>query len=202
MDLYDVFDIPFKLNYHHTYQDPVPKYHTYFKTENIFGETTKEEIYALSKMYLDLLIRQYKDFNIGNIPTTESTYRLAVELFEDGEIKNKLIYSCSYDNIQDRVTWENKFDDNFDIEGEFFVSIDITAMVITDYDTEEEDDEYIRLRKTITETECIICFENKPNMLYLECLHLCVCNVCDTKGKFYKCPMCRTKIKNQKIRIT
>ena len=74
-------------------------------------------------------------------------------------------------------------------------------MVITDYDTEEEDDEYIRLRKTITETECIICFENKPNMLYIECLHLCVCNVCDTKGKFYKCPMCRTKIKNQKIRI-
>ena len=202
MDLYEVFDIPFKINYHHTYQDPVPKHHTKFITENIFGETTKEEIYALSKMYLDLLIRQYKNFNIANVPTTESTYRLAVELFEDGEIKNKHIYSCSYDNIQDRVTWENKFDDNFDIEGEFFVSIDITAMVITDYDTEEEDDEYIRLRKTITETECIICFENKPNMLYIECLHLCVCNVCDTKGKFYKCPMCRTKIKNQKIRIT
>ena len=39
-------------------------------------------------------------------------------------------------------------------------------------------------------------------MLFTDCLHVCVCNVCDSKGRFNKCPMCRTKIKNQKIRIT
>ena len=56
--------------------------------------------------------------------------------------------------------------------------------------------------KTMLEPECIICYENKSNILYLDCLHVCVCDVCDSKGKFKKCPLCRTKIKNQKIRLT
>ena len=75
-------------------------------------------------------------------------------------------------------------------------------MVIPDYDSNDEDEYNNTIKKTITESECIICFENKPNMLFLDCMHLCVCNGCDSKGKFYKCPMCRTKLKNQKIRIT
>ena len=75
-------------------------------------------------------------------------------------------------------------------------------MVIPDYDSNDEDVYDNIVKKTISEPECIICFENKSNILYLECLHVCVCNVCDSKGRFNKCPLCRIKIKNQKIRIT
>ena len=75
-------------------------------------------------------------------------------------------------------------------------------MVIPDYDSNDEVEDDELARKTILEPECIICFENKSNILYLKCLHVCVCNVCDSKGRFNKCPLCRTKIKNQKIRIT
>ena len=202
MDLYEVFSMPFKLTKFRLFHDPISQIKVEFKTDDIFSETTKEEIFILSKMYLDQLILQYKNYTIENQPTTESSYRLSVGIIEDDELKFKHIYSCVYNNIRDRISWENKYDNNFDIEGNFFVCIDVNAMVITDYDSNDEVEDDKPIKKTITEPECIICFENKSNILYLECLHVCVCNSCDRKGKFNKCPLCRAKVKNQKIRVT
>ena len=201
MDLYEVFSMPFKLTKFNLFHDP-SQIKVKFKTNDIFSETTKEEIFILSKMYLDQLILQYKNYIIEDQPTTESSYRLSVGIIEDDELKFKHIYSCFYNNIRDRISWENKYDDNFDIEGSFFVCIDVNAMVLPDYDSNDEVEDEEPARKTILEPECIICFENKSNILYLKCLHVCVCNVCDSKGRFNKCPLCRTKIKNQKIRLT
>ena len=202
MDLYEVFSMPFKLTKFRLFHDPILQIKVEFKTNDIFSETTKEEIFILSKMYLDQLILQYKNYTIEDQPTTESSYRLSVGIIEDDELKFKHIYSCFYNNIRDRISWENKYDNNFDIEGNFFVCIDVNTMVITDYDSNDEVEDDKPMKKTISEPECIICFENKSNILYLECLHVCVCNVCDSKGKFSKCPLCRTKTKNQKIRLT
>ena len=201
MDLYEVLSMPFKLTKFNLFHNPL-QIKVKFKTNDIFGETTKEEIFILSKMYLDQIILQYKNYIIEDQPTTESSYRLSVGIIEDDELKFKHIYSCFYNNIRDRISWENKYDDNFNIEGSFFVCIDVDAMVIPDYDSNDEVEDHKPARKTILEPECIICFENKSNILYLECLHVCVCNVCDSKGRFNKCPLCRTKIKNQKIRLT
>ena len=205
MDLYEVLN-PFKLVKFNSFHDPL-QIKAKFKTNDIFGETTKEEIFILSKMYLDQLILQYKNYIIEGQPTSESSYKLSVGIIEeDGELKYKHIYSCFYNNIRDRISWENKYDDNFDIEGNFFVCIDVNAMVIPDYDSNDEVEDYENnnkpAKKTILQQECVICFENKSNILYLDCLHVCVCNVCDSKGRFNKCPFCRTKIKNQKIRLT
>ena len=201
MDLYEVFSSPFTLREFNVFHEPIPQIKAEFKTNDIFGETKKEEIFILSKMYFDQLILQYKNYTIEDQQTTESSYRLSVGILEEDKLKFKHIYSCFYNNIEDRISWENKYDDNFNIEGDFFVCIDVNAMVITDYDSNDEVENDKPIKKTITESECIICFENKPNMLFLDCMHLCVCNGCDSKGKFYKCPMCRTKLKNQKIRI-
>ena len=202
MELDEVLSMPFKLVRFNLFHDPL-QVKAKFKTKDIFGETTKEEIFILSKMYLDHIILQYKNYIIEGQSSSESSYRLSVGIIKDDEIKYKHIYSCFYNNVRDRISWENKYDDNFDIEGSFFVCIDVNVMVIPDYssnDDEVEDDK--PARKTMLEPECIICYENKSNMLYLDCFHVCVCNVCDSKGKFKKCPLCRTKIKNQKIRLT
>ena len=202
MELNEVLSMPFKLVRFNLFHDPL-QVKAKFKTNDIFDETTKEEIFILSKMYLDHIILQYKNYIIEGQPSSESSYRLSVGIIKDDEIKYKHIYSCFYNNVRDRISWENKYDDNFDIEGSFFVCIDVNVMVIPDYnsnDDEVEDDK--PARKTILEPECIICYENKSNMLYLDCFHVCVCDVCDSKGKFKKCPLCRTKIKNQKIRLT
>ena len=206
MELYEVLSMPFKLVKFNLFHDPL-QIKAKFKTDDIFGETTKEEIFILSKMYFDQLILQYKNYIIEDQPTQESSYKLSVGIIEDDELKYKHIYSCFYNNVRDRISWENKYNDNFSIEGNFFLCIDVNAMVIPDYDSNDDEYEdyyeYIKpVRKTILEKECVICFENKSNMLYLDCFHVCVCNVCDSKGKFKKCPLCRTKIKNQKIRLT
>ena len=203
MELYEVLSMPFKLTKFNLFHDPL-QIKVKFKTNDIFGETTKEEIFILSKMYLDQIILQYKNYIIEDQPTSESSYRLSVGIIENDELKYKHIYSCFYNNIRDRISWENKYNDNFNIEGSFFVCIDVNAMVIPDYDSNDDDEveDYKPARKTILEQECIICYENKSNILYLDCLHVCVCNVCDSKGKFKKCPLCRTKIKNQKIKLT
>ena len=194
--------MPFKLVKFNLFHDPL-QIKAKFKTDDIFGETTKEEIFILSKMYLDQIILQYKNYIIEDQPTTESSYRLTVGIIENDELKYKHIYSCFYNNIQDRISWENKYNDNFSIEGSFFLCIDVNAMVIPDYDSNDDEvEDYKPARKTILEQECVICFENKSNILYLDCFHVCVCNVCDYKGRFNKCPLCRTKIKNQKIRLT
>ena len=193
--------MPFKLVKFNLFHDPL-QIKAKFKTEEIFGETTKEEIFILSKMYFDQLILEYKNYIIEDQPTQESTYKLSVGMIEDDELKYKHIYSCFYNNVRDRISWENKYNDNFSIEGNFFLCIDVNAYVIPDYSSNDEN-EYIKpIAKTILEKECIVCLENKSNILYLDCLHVCVCNVCDSKGGFNKCPLCRTKIKNQKIRLT
>ena len=204
MELYEVLSMPFKLVKFNLFHDPL-QIKAKFKTDDIIGETTKEEIFILSKMYLDHIILQYKNYIIEDQPATESSYRLSVGIIENDELKYKHIYSCFYNNIRDRISWENKYNDNFNIEGSFFVCIDVNAIVMPDYDSNDdydEDEDNKPVRKTILEQECVICFENKSNILYLDCLHVCVCNVCDSKGKFKKCPLCRTKIKNQKIRLT
>ena len=206
MELYEVLSMPFKLVKFDLLHDP-SEIRARFKTGDIFGETTKEEIFILSKMYFDQLILQYKNYIIEDQLTQESSYKLSVGIIEDDELKYKHIYSCFYNNVRDRISWENKYDDNFNIEGNFFVCIDVNAIVIPDYDSDDLDgdidyEDIKPTRKTILEPECIVCLENKSNMLYLDCLHVCVCNVCDSKGKFKKCPLCRTKIKNQKIRLT
>ena len=196
----DIFASPFKLVSAMDYTDNTGL-KVEFKTDKIQDSTTKEEVYILSVKYLKDIISQYKNFSISGRQMKESSYRLYVGIVEDYELNNKHIYSCAYNNIKDKMGFENKFDDNFDIEGEFYVGITVSTYTWDDYDSNSEDEDEEPMKKAICETECIICFEKTPNILYLECLHKCVCVSCDGKGKFVKCPLCRTRIKNKKIRI-
>ena len=50
MELYEVFSSPFELTDDQTTYDPIPQIRAKFKTKDIFGETTKEEIFIISKM--------------------------------------------------------------------------------------------------------------------------------------------------------
>ena len=147
MDLYEVFSSPFKLIEFNVFHQPIPKMKAKYKTSDIFSETTKEEIFILSKMYFDKLILEYKNYIIDDQQTTESSYVLSVGLIEEDELKFKHIYSCFYNNVEDRISWENKYDDNFNIEGDFFVCINVDAMVIPDYDSNDEDVYYNIVKK-------------------------------------------------------
>lgn len=53
----------------------------------------------------------------------------------------------------------------------------------------EKEEEIEKLEK-----KCSICFENKCNIVFIPCGHLCMCNVCNDKYNQYNlslCPICR-----------
>ena len=201
--LYEIFDSPFKLvnSQSRDYEEPIPSLKFEFKTDDIYDTTTKEIIFNISKRHFDDIVLQYKNYVLNGVSTTESTYSLYVRIFKDDEWELKHIYSIILDHESDRISWENKYDSNMEIEGEFFIGIDVGVYVSpADEDRYDEDYNY-KLKKSIKEDECVICLNNKANILYTECLHFVVCDGCDKKGKFSKCPLCRKKIKNQRIKI-
>ena len=204
--LYEIFDSPFKLvnSQSRDYDEPyIPSLKFEFKTDDILDTTTKEIIFNISKRHFDDLILQYKNYVLNGVPTTESSYGLYVSIFKDDEWEIKHIYSMLLDHESDRITWENKYDSNTEIEGNFFIGINVTVYVSPPTEDLYEDYENYdyKLKKSIKEDDCVICLNNKANILYTECLHFVVCDSCDKKGKFSKCPLCRTKIKNQRIKI-
>ena len=201
MDLYEVFSSPFILYEANSFNGPCKSLKVKFKTKDIEGSTTAEEVFILSKKHFDDIVTQYKNYYFDNVQAKESSYRLYIGMVKDYEFNEYNIYSIDY--IKDKISNTNKYYSNFEVEGNFNIYINVSVRCWEDYNSEAEDSEDDEpTRKTISEPECIICFENKSNILYLECLHVRVCNVCDSKGRFNRCPLCRTKIKNQKIRIT
>ena len=200
--LYEIFDSPFKLvnSQSRDYEEPIPSLKFEFKTDDICDTTTKEIIFNISKRHFDDIVLQYKNYVLNGVLTTESSNGLYVSIFKDDEWEFKHIYSMLLDHESDRISWENKYDSNIEIEGEFFIGINVTVYISPANEDLYEDYNY-KLKKSIKEDECVICLNNKANILYTECLHFVVCDGCDKKGKFSKCPLCRKKIKNQRIKI-
>ena len=200
--LYEIFDSPFKLvnSQSRDYEEPIPSLKFEFKTDDICDTTTKEIIFNISKRHFDDIVLQYKNCVLNGVLTTESSYGLYVSIFKDDEWEFKHIYSMLLDHESDRISWENKYDSNIEIEGEFFIGINVTVSISPANEDLYEDYNY-KLKKSIKEDECVLCLNNKANILYTECLHFVVCDGCDKKGKFSKCSLCRKKIKNQRIKI-
>ena len=201
--LYEIFDSPFKLvnSQSRDYEEPIPSLKFEFKTDNIYDTTTKEIIFNISKRHFDDIVLEYKNYVLNGVSTTESSYALYVRIFKDDEWELKHIYSILLDHESDRISWENKYNSNMEIEGEFFIGIDVVVYVSPEDKDHYDEDYNYKLKKSIKEDECVICFNNKANILYTECLHFVVCDGCDKKGKFSKCPLCRKNIKNQRIKI-
>ena len=199
--LKDIFTPPFKLSGFSEFSRHSEGFKAIYKTKKITDETDKQEVYIYSKIYFDNIVKSYENYIVNDKPITETSFKLYVEIQRDDELDYKHIYSMSYDNLyKKKIAWENKYDDNFSIEGTFRIKIEVMGYVIYDYDSDGYD--YVKpYKKAISETECIICLEKTPNVFYSECLHMCVCSSCDTTGEFTKCPLCRTKIKNNKIKF-
>ena len=61
-------------------------------------------------------------------------------------------------------------------------------------DLEDEDDAItINEIKTYKSDECVICLENKNNVLFCNCGHICVCEKCIEIKRLTKCPVCKTE---------
>ena len=60
----------------------------------------------------------------------------------------------------------------------------------------DEDELYISPTETYRQDCCVVCLESKPNILYLDCMHIAICDSCDRLKKTGRnnCDVCRNMI--------
>ena len=67
-----------------------------------------------------------------------------------------------------------------------------------------EENYYTPPNETFRQDRCVICLESTPNILYLECMHIVVCDSCDrmkrTERLRKNCDVCRSEI-SRRIKI-
>ena len=213
MEIEEVFKSPFKLVFSSPpYFSPIklPGLRFFYQTEEIESSTTTEKIFNLSQMYLKQTIEKYNRYQIEGERTVKTTYRLYIawEVEKDGlkELEEKDLYHITYNIGEEEKKIEEKkyYLLPETIKRKFFIFMIPTVYIFRegqpDPDKVETVEEY-KTTQTIKSSECVICYHNPPNILYYNCLHIAVCNSCDQSGKLLKCPLCRNKIKNQRIKI-
>ena len=185
-------------------------YERKLKTEEFEVETTYGNIVNFSKPYIDSLFEKYKNYlhnNLRPLHISAQLYFYSKSLgdFCDGvlNIYNKMIEYVDY-----RVFCNVPFlDDNFKIKiNQLKIIIHISYNFLMnpqmfDVDEDEIDLVFNETINTINEEECVICYGNKPNIIYTDCYHFCVCSDCDKKAELVSCPLCRMPIKSNKIKI-
>ena len=212
MEIEEVFKSPFKLVFScPPYNSPIklPGIKFIYRTEEITSSTTTEEIFNLSQMYLKQTIEKYNRYQIEGERSIKTTYRLYIawEVEQDGlkKLEEKDLYHITY-NVEEEEKYiieEKKYYlPPETIERNFFIFMVPTVYIFREGqpDPDEVEEEY-HLKKSIKTTECVICLQNRPNVLYIKCRHIVACDSCDLSGKLLECPICRTKIKDQRMKI-
>ena len=103
-------------------------------------------------------------------------------------------YYC--DSLREEVRFRREF--NYNMHWYHAISVE-EYLEATNSDNEEEsnkEEPYPPPTETYRGDRCVICLESKPNILYLYCMHISVCDSCDRLKKTgrYKCDVCRDKI--------
>ena len=58
----------------------------------------------------------------------------------------------------------------------------------------EEDTAPLAVSEPYKTDQCVVCLSKEPELLFIDCLHRCVCLECEKTSPFHKCPSCRTLI--------
>ena len=180
-----------------------------YRTKKITSSTTTEKIFNLSQMYLKQKIEEYNHYQTEpeEIRPIITTYRLYIawEVIKDGliqlELEEKDLYHITYkiEEEEKYIIEEKKYYlPPETIKRNFFIYI---VPTIYFQDKQTDPDEEYHIKKSIKSTECVICLQNRPNVLYIKCRHIVACDSCDLSGKLLECPICRTKIKDQRMKI-
>ena len=113
----------------------------------------------------------------------------------------KIILSTSYDFVH--VDYDFYFYAISELENNDELIISHTEPTFEDEEEEEEPTpekpKVINLFKIFKSDECIICMDDKPNILFCNCGHLCECEGCYKIKTPSTCPIC--KMDNEIIRM-
>ena len=142
---------------------------------------------------------------------------LEIPNWEEIEYKTSTIYNDTKERekiIDDLL--KNKLYGKVYIRAEMETKFYIQTELNSNIPYEENDDPYEEIEEegyeddenqipAIIETSfsadfCSICLTNIPNILNFPCLHLSVCESCETKGRLINCSICRKRIE-RKVKI-
>ena len=179
-------------------------------THYLFGEETRPLFtYILSTMEYEM-------------KEVETPYQAAIRratirihLIREEDHKDYIIYVIECEDFFSLQNCERVFhmyprnlvDNKFSIYVEAYVYY--TPLMVRDkemYDSEspDEEEEYTPLIETYRQDYCVVCLESKLNILYLNCMHIAICDSCDrlkkTVGERKKCDVCRAEI-SRRIKI-
>ena len=102
---------------------------------------------------------------------------------------------CYEIKVKETLVYLTQFVSNSDTDGEE----DVTMVQNHNFLNKKES-----MIKIFKEDKCIICLENKPNMLYENCKHISTCFSCEEIKNLNNCPICRSivtlKIMTKKIK--
>ena len=125
--------------------------------------------------------------------------------------ENLPIIKYDYENIVDREihikdleiilkTYYDFCDANYDIYFDVLAELENNNELLVFHEMPPlEKPKIINLFKIFKSDECIICMDNKPNILFCNCGHLCECEGCYKLKTPSICPICKTD--NEIIRM-
>ena len=135
-------------------------------------------------------------------------------LIREEDHKDHIIESVRYEDdfslLEGEITFyafhpRNLVDDKFSIYVEAYIYYYTFMLREEFYNSESTDEEeYTPPIETYRQDHCVVCLESKPNVLYLDCLHIAVCDSCDQMkidpSLTTNCDVCRAKI-SKRIKI-
>ena len=140
--------------------------------------------------YISSLLK-YEDSNLYinykiliKLEFQESRWEYILNVFENGT-ESIGEYIQDLNNSGYYLTFTRKFNAHF--------------IICKNSDKNDSNNWYTNANKTVKTEECLICVENKPNVLFCGCGHLCVCEECIKYYESYQCPVCKNI--NENIRI-
>ena len=180
--------------------------------KTVFSTTTlkkeKYKITCVERLYLDIwdfldrrVAAQYE--NHGNLFETNENI-IQIKFYHPDYAENYVEFTLfsvmCYLISREQLDYDKDF-----FSKEFFkrwedCPYDIRVIELTTInqeEVEEEDEEEVKpieLKQTIIYEECVICYENKPNVLYSDCFHISTCKRCEELHPINKCPICREKV--------
>ena len=181
-------------------------------TKTVFSTTTlkkeKYKITCVERLYLDIwdfldkrVAAQYE--NHGNLFETNENI-IQVKFYHPDYAENYVEFTLfsvmCYLISREQLDYDKDFFNKEFFKRWEFCPYEIRVIELTTInqeEVEEEDEEEvesIELKQTIIYDECVICYENKPNVLYSDCFHISTCKRCEELHPINKCPICREKV--------
>ena len=116
-----------------------------------------------------------------------------------GDTTDICFWGINFENplvtIRERIDYIKRREYHITYQKPFHVEIFLKGRIINNNYPSNLGNNAITINETKTykTDECVICLENKNNVLFCNCGHICVCKKCIEIKRLNKCPVCKTK---------